>query len=89
MKNADMPANPCEIAPSRDAISQARACGFNAPVTITYPGLTKREMMAMHALQGLLAAPDLKSVDLDDVSDDAIAYADALLDKLERTCRKT
>ena len=52
-------------------------------------GLTKREMMAMHALQGLLAAPDLKTAEPVAVARAAIAYADSIIAELERTCRKT
>ena len=50
-------------------------------------GLTKREMMAMHALQGLLAAPDLNTVEPDAVAGTAIAYVDALLAELDRTSK--
>lgn len=54
-----------------------------------FGGLTKREMMAMHALQGLLAAPDLKTAEPVAVARAAIAYADSILAELERTCQKT
>lgn len=49
MKNADSPANPCEISPSRGAIAQAIGGDLDAPVAKTHLGLTKREMMAMNA----------------------------------------
>ena len=75
MKNADMPAMPVELS------------GFGTYEPIAYTGLTKREMMAMHALQGLLAAPDLNTVEPNAVAGTAIAYADALLEELDRTSK--
>jgi hypothetical protein len=45
--------------------------------------LTKREMFAMAAMQGLLAYDSDRLHQ--DVAPDAIAYADALLAELERT----
>ncbi len=72
MKNADMPAMPLPLGTETEKWCQ---------------GLTKREMMAMHALQGLLAAPDLNTVEPDDVAGTAIAYADALLVELDRTAK--
>lgn len=72
MKNADMPAMPLPLGTETERWCQ---------------GLTKREIMAMHALQGLLAAPDLNTVEPDDVAGTAIAYADALLAELDRTSK--
>lgn len=48
-------------------------------------GLTKREMIATHAMQGLLAAPDLNTTAPRAVAASAVAYADALLAELGRT----
>ncbi len=93
MKNADSPANPCDIAPSMGAIAQAKGCGFNPPVTITHTGMTKREMIAMRILSGLSSHPDLMRSN-DDGAHDTIAQAiaaqsvmlaDCLLAELERT----
>ena len=82
MKNADMPAMP------QSATNEGHPCyyyDYGGPGVPT--GLTKREMMAMHALQGLLAAPDLNTVEPDAVAGDAIAYVDALLAELDRTSK--
>ena len=72
MKNADIPAMPLPLGTETEKWCQ---------------GLTKREMMAMHALQGLLAAPDLNTVEPDAVAGTAIAYVDALLAELDRTSK--
>ena len=72
MKNAYMPAMPLPLVTETEKWCQ---------------GLTKREMMAMHALQGLLAAPDLNTVEPDAVAGTAIAYVDALLAELDRTSK--
>ncbi len=80
MKNADMPAMP--------TVDWDVKSGY--AVTITGDtGLTKREMFAMHAIQGLLAAnpewmssnPMKKRV----IANEAVYLADALLAELERT----
>lgn len=80
MKNADMPAMPC------DEFSFINHTGYMETIR-GHSGLTKREMMAMHALQGLLAAPDLNTVEPDAVAGTAIAYVDALLAELDRTSK--
>lgn len=77
MKNADIPAMPVELS------------GFGSYEPIAYTGLTKREMMAMHAMVGLLSCG--KQYDIRHKSrasqlvEDAVFYADALLDALGRT----
>lgn len=60
-------------------------------MTSGHAGMTKREMMAMHLAQGLLAAnatyggkTDARNL----LAADAVAHADALLAELERTCQK-
>lgn len=83
MKNADMPAMPMFSDNAEPCIVRDPETGVTAPAT----GLTKREMMAMHALQGLLAAPDLNTVEPDEVAGTATAYADALLAELDRTSK--
>lgn len=79
MKNADMPAMPIF-----DECGRPTVHGMS---NVEVLGLTKREMMAMHALQGLLAAPDLNTVEPDAVAGTAIAYVDALLAELDRTSK--
>ena len=74
--NGDMPAMPFEEVRSRfQGLPDKWA---------NHGGLTKREMMAMAAMQGLLAAPDLNTVQPSSVASTAIIYADALLAELER-----
>ncbi len=47
-------------------------------------GMTKRELIAMHAMQGLLANSSLKLEKYDLFVKDAVGLADALLDELGR-----
>lgn len=81
MKNADMPAMP--VFDSSGCPSLYGDDGVEAK------GLTKREMKAMHAMVGLLSCG--KQYDIRHKSrasqlvEDAVFYADALLDELERT----
>ena len=75
IKNGDMPAMP---------VDRCDADAIDAGIHV-FSGLTKREMMAMTAMQGLLAAPDLNTVEPSSVASTAIIYADAILAELERT----
>lgn len=71
MKNSDMPAMPIELN------------GFGQFAPEAYTGLTKREMFAMHAMQGLCA----HSCDYhlpEHLAQDAVMYADAILAELEK-----
>lgn len=68
MKNGDMPAMPIEIN------------GFGRYAPEVYGGLTKREMFAMAAMQGLLADPNIKTISAVNV---AVECADLLLRKLD------
>ena len=74
MKNADMPAMPITLNPGEvwsDECDHAN-------------GLTKREMMAMAAMQGLCAhSGDYHRPE--HLAMDAVMFADALLAELERT----
>lgn len=71
MKNADIPAMPFEIV---DEVHSSR----------WWSGLTKREMMAMAAMQGLCAhSGDYHQPE--HLAMDAVMFADALLAELERT----
>ena len=72
MKNSDMPAMPCQ------PLGQDGMPSYE----MTY-GLTKREMFAMSAMQGLCAqSSDYHT--FEDLISDAVNYADALLEKLEQ-----
>lgn len=49
-----------------------------------HPGMTKRELIAMHALQGLLANSSLKLEKYGLFAKDAVGLADAMLAELGR-----
>ncbi|AUR96630.1 hypothetical protein NVP1228O_36 [Vibrio phage 1.228.O._10N.261.49.C1] len=70
MKNKDMPAMPIELS------------GFGQFKPEAHIGLTKREMIAMHALQGLVSYGGYSSMKY--AAEDAVKYADALLKELEK-----
>lgn len=85
MKNADMPAMP---------VCSGSETGVYNEVSYTKnfldsAGLTKREMFAMHAMQGLLAANsgwrNSNPMTSDIIVNEASYIADALLEELERT----
>ena len=68
MKNSDMPAMPLPL---------------GSETVVGQQGLTKREMFAMTAMQGLCAhSGDYHT--FEDLISDAVNYADALLEKLEQ-----
>ena len=75
MKNADMPAMPIVDSCARPAMYG------NEGVEAIW--LTKREMMAMHTLSGLIASG--YDATFESSAKCAIGYADALLAELERT----
>ena len=76
MKNGDTPAMPFEEVRSRFQGSPDKWAN--------HVGLTKREMMAMAAMQGLCAhSGDYHT--FANMASDAVNYADALLAALERT----
>lgn len=75
MKNANEPAMPIEFN------------GFGQHAPEAHSGLTKREMFAMHAMQGLLSADyqnGSEKLNSEDVASMSIDYADALLAELEK-----
>lgn len=76
MSNRNMPAMPLPL-----GAETAEGC----------QGITKREMMAMHAMVGLLSgdAGSECSYLPTDLATDSVRYADAVLAELERTCHKT
>lgn len=73
MMNADMPAMPLPL-----GTETAEGC----------QGLTKREMMAMHILSGLLSDYEF-DVTRQVAAEIAVEQADSLLAELGRTCQKT
>lgn len=85
MKNANMPAMPCEIAEQYHTEESQVPCG--APTLrerkVVSGGMTKREMMAMHMFAGLLARDGKPDIQYE--AELATKAADALLAELERT----
>lgn len=78
MSNANLPAMP---QPHADNL-----CQQTGTVKAEHAGLTKREMFAMAAMQGLCANSIVGShYHTDKLSKYAVMYADALLAELERT----
>lgn len=77
MKNSDMPAMP---------ISEEETDRVEAGIEI-YTGLTKREMMAMHMMSGMLSSGTNDSVTIDKIVKTSVIYSDALLAELERTSK--
>jgi hypothetical protein len=81
MKNSDMPAMP------QSSTSDGYPCNYTDYGGVGIPtGLTKREMMAMHMMQGLVSAWGQHDVtSSDELASDAVMMADSLLAELERT----
>lgn len=95
MKNANMPAMPCEVteiyhvdvsqvpsglSPAEDFTARNRK--------VVSSGMTKREMMAMHMMQGILTGQDTNEMVVGDdkcFAEFAVQCADALIAELERT----
>ena len=82
MKNGDMPASPCgesyktQQYPGGDSIHNKKSA--------LHSGLTKREMFAMAAMQGLCAhSGDYH--EFSHLASDAVNYADSVLAELEKT----
>ena len=75
IKNADMPAMP---------VDRCDADAIEAGIQV-FSGLTKREMMAMAAMQALLTSSSGGYSDYKYMAQDAVTAADALLAELERT----
>lgn len=76
MKNAELPAMPCEW---KDFDSQRIQV-----VRESYSGLTKREMFAIHAMQGLCTHSGDYHLP-EHLARDAVMYADAVLAELEKS----
>jgi hypothetical protein len=74
IKNGDLPAMPIELN------------GFGLYAPESYLGLTKREMFAMAAMQGILSnGVDYTMYGDQDICKDAVIHADNLLAELEKT----
>ena len=73
MKNGDMPAMPIIDAEGR--------CSLFGNENLSASGLTKREMFAMAAMQGILSNPRYT---YEQLARHAVNYADALLAELEK-----
>ena len=74
-KNGDMPAMP---------VDRCDADAIEAGIQV-FPGLTKREIIAMAAMHGLLANSSARYADYKYMAQNAVTAADALLAELERT----
>ena len=85
MKNANMPAMPCEVVEQYHIDESQVPSG--APTLrerkVMSEGMTKREMIAMHMFAGLLARDGKPDIQYE--AELAIKAADALLAELERT----
>ena len=80
MKNADLPAMPQTISDSSDG-----SYLVGSHMEFEWSGLTKREMFAMHAMQGELAGSANHSrPEPEDVASFAVKCADALLAELDK-----
>ncbi|MGU5678150.1 hypothetical protein [Aeromonas allosaccharophila] len=80
MKNADMPAMPL-VNENGSPVHWSSAGMENVGVMA---GLTKREMMAMAAMQGLLSKHGDDDYDSSSIARYAAGHADALLAELEK-----
>ena len=83
MKNADMPAMPSDVKAVYEAMTDSDDSWGKAAL-----GLTKREMMAMHMMQGILTGQDTDEMVVGDdkcFAEFAVQCADALLAELGRT----
>lgn len=81
MNNGDMPAMP---------VTDDAGMPFNSvPEDLCTIGLTKREAFSKAAMQGLLAADSdgasIEGTYAEAIARDAVSFADALLNELERT----
>ena len=86
MKNANMPAMPCEVTEQYHIDPVISPDGSSMPTLrerkVMSGGMTKREMMAMHIASGFAADKEVRPCNIANM---AIEVADALLAELERT----
>lgn len=85
MKNANMPAMPCEVVEKYhiDASQVPSGAPTLRERKVMSGGMTKREMMAMHMMAHLM--PDQNFESYASQAKSAVLAADALLAELERT----
>lgn len=77
MSTANEPAFPCEVYHREDGSIDGVQTGSKQGIAI---GLTKRELFAAMAMQGLLACPE--GIGVDYMASNAVTCADALLTEL-------
>ena len=86
MRNADRPAMPCEVVEQYHIDASQVPCG--APTLrerkVMSVGMTKREMMAMHIMQGMISCENFNPP-REEAAQLAVGMTDALLAELERT----
>ena len=80
MKNGDKPASP--IRGATNAIFTEHDAGAIDGLGLLV-GLTKREVFAMTAMQGLLSA-EISGLSVPNVASSSVMFADALLKELEK-----
>ena len=85
MKNADMPAMPVIDEEQSFPVDMERYGSKEATLRFAF-GMTKREMMAMHILSGLLSDYEF-DVTRQVAAEVAVQQADALLAELDRTSK--
>lgn len=83
MKNADMPAMPVIDEEQSFPVDMERYGSKEATLRFAF-GMTKREMMAMHILSGMLSSENFNPT-REQAASFAVGQADALLAELERT----
>ena len=83
MNNADLPAMAVKVVASVAEQRRQASTGDYSFQDCQFTGLTKREMFAMHAMQGFSANPELTEEKGDIVARCAVLQADALLKALE------
>lgn len=85
MKNANMPAMPCEVVEQYhiDASQVPSGAPTLRERKVMSEGITKREMMATHVASGLISSG--YDATFEQTARLSVNYADALLAELERT----
>ena len=84
--NGNMPAMPCEVVEKYHIDASQVPSGAPAlrERKVMSGGMTKREMMAMHILSGMLSSENFNPT-REQAASFAVGQADALLAELERT----
>ena len=88
MNNGGKPAMPCEVTEQYHINPVIAPDGASMPTLrerkVMSGGMTKREMMAMHILSGMLSSENFNPT-REQAASFAVGQADALLAELERT----